>query len=51
MQASRIMSIRMDELLQKGEISTFETILVTKSYEQEIEWAQANGYGVTLLFF
>jgi len=25
--------------------------LATKSYKQKIEWAQANGYEVTLLFF
>lgn len=41
----------MDELLQKGETFAFETTLATKSYKQKIEWAQANGYEVTLLFF
>ena len=51
MQASRIMLARMDELLQKGETFAFETTLATKSYKQKIEWAQANGYKVTLLFF
>ena len=51
MQASRIMLARMDELLQKGETFAFETTLATKSYKQKIEWAQANGYEVTLLFF
>ena len=51
MQAGRIMLARMDELLQKGEIFAFETTLATKSYKQKIEWAQANGYEVTLLFF
>ena len=50
-QASRIMLARMDELLQKGETFAFETTLATKSYKQKIEWAQANGYEVTLLFF
>ena len=51
MQAGRIMLARMDELLQKGEIFAFETTLATKSYKQKIEWAQANGYEVILLFF
>ncbi|VEI54816.1 zeta toxin family protein [Capnocytophaga sputigena] len=51
MQAGRIMLTRMDELLQKGETFAFETTLATKSYKQKIEWAQANGYEVTLLFF
>ena len=51
MQAGRIMLARMDELLQKGETFAFETTLATKSYKQKIEWAQANGYEVTLLFF
>ena len=51
MQAGRIMLARMDELLQKGETFAFETTLATKSYRQKIEWAQANGYEVTLLFF
>jgi len=50
-QAGRIMLTRMDELLQKGETFAFETTLATKSYKQKIEWAQANGYEVTLLFF
>ena len=51
MQAGRIMLARMDELLQKGETFAFETTLATKSYKQKIEWAQANGYEVILLFF
>ena len=51
MQAGRIMLARMDELLQKGETFAFETTLATKSYKQKIEWEQANGYEVTLLFF
>lgn len=51
MQAGRIMLARMDELLQKGETFAFETTLATKSYKQKIEWAEANGYEVTLLFF
>ena len=51
MQAGRIMQARMDELLQKGETFAFETTLATKSYKQKIEWAQVNGYEVTLLFF
>ena len=51
MQAGRIMLARMDELLQKGETFAFETTLATKSYKQKIEWAQTNGYEVTLLFF
>ncbi|WP_454986951.1 zeta toxin family protein [Capnocytophaga bilenii] len=51
MQAGRIMLARMEELLQKGETFAFETTLATKSYKQKIEWAQANGYEVTLLFF
>ena len=51
MQAGRIMLARMDELLQKGETFAFETTLATKSYKQKIEWAQANDYEVTLLFF
>ncbi len=51
MQAGRIMLARMDELLKKGETFAFETTLTTKSYKQKIEWAQANGYEVTLLFF
>ena len=51
MQAGRIMLARMDELLQKGETFAFETTLATKSYKRKIEWAQANGYEVTLLFF
>ena len=51
MQAGRIMLARMDELLQKGETFAFESTLATKSYKQKIEWAQANGYEVTLLFF
>ena len=50
-QAGRIMLARMDELLQKGETFAFETTLATKSYKQKIEWAQANGYEITLLFF
>ena len=50
-QAGRIMLARMNELLQKGETFAFETTLATKSYKQKIEWAQANGYEVTLLFF
>ena len=50
MQAGRIMLARMDELLQKGETFAFETTLATKSYKQKIEWAQDNGYEVTLLF-
>ena len=50
-QAGRIMLARMDELLQKGETFAFETTLATKSYKQKIEWAQANGYEVILLFF
>ena len=50
-QAGRIMLTRIDELLQKGETFAFETTLATKSYKQKIEWAQANGYEVTLLFF
>ena len=50
-QAGRIMLTRMDELLQKGETFAFETTLATKSYKQKIEWAQANDYEVTLLFF
>ena len=50
-QAGRIMLARMDELLQKGETFAFETTLATKSYKQKIEWAQANRYEVTLLFF
>ena len=50
-QAGRIMLARMDELLQKGETFAFETTLATKSYKQKIEWAQANDYEVTLLFF
>ena len=50
-QAGRIMLARMDELLQKGETFAFETTLATKSYKQKIDWAQANGYEVTLLFF
>ena len=50
-QAGRIMLTRMYELLQKGETFAFETTLATKSYKQKIEWAQANGYEVTLLFF
>ena len=50
-QAGRIMLARMDELLQKGATFAFETTLATKSYKQKIEWAQANGYEVTLLFF
>jgi len=50
-QAGRIMLARMDELFQKGETFAFETTLATKSYKQKIEWAQANGYEVTLLFF
>ena len=50
-QAGRIMLTRMDELLQKGETFAFETTLATKSYKQKIEWAKANGYEVTLLFF
>ena len=41
----------MNELLQKGETFAFETTLATKSYKQKIEWAQTNGYEVTLLFF
>jgi len=51
MQAGRIMLARMDELLQKGETFAFETTLATKSYKQKIEWAQANGYGGTLVVF
>ena len=51
MQAGRIMLARMDELLQKGETFAFETTLATKNYKQKIEWAQANDYEVTLLFF
>ena len=51
MQAGRIMLARMEELLQKGETFAFETTLATKSYKQKIEWAQANGYEVILLFF
>ena len=50
-QAGRIMLARMDELLQKGATFAFETTLATKSYKQKIEWAQANDYEVTLLFF
>ena len=50
-QAGRIMLARMDELLQKAKTFAFETTLATKSYKQKIEWAQANGYEVTLLFF
>ncbi|WP_276724996.1 zeta toxin family protein [Capnocytophaga granulosa] len=51
MQAGRIMLARMDELLCQGVDFAFETTLATKSYKQKIEWAQANGYEVTLLFF
>lgn len=51
MQAGRIMLARMNELLQKGETFAFETTLATKSYKQKIEWAQTNGYEVTLLLF
>ena len=51
MQAGRIMLARMDELLRQGVDFAFETTLATKSYKQKIEWAQANGYEVTLLFF
>ena len=50
-QAGRIMLARMDELLQKAKTVAFETTVATKSYKQKIEWAQANGYEVTLLFF
>ena len=50
-QAGRIMLARMDELLQKAKTFAFETTLATKSYKQKIEWAQANDYEVTLLFF
>lgn len=50
-EAGRLMLQRMDDLLSEGSDFAFETTLSTRSYVKFIEWAQAKGYFVTLLYF
>ena len=50
-EAGRLMLHRMDDLLSEGEDFAFETTLATRSYVKFVEWTQAKGYFVTLLYF
>ena len=50
-EAGRLMLQRMDDLLSEGEDFAFETTLATRSYVKFVEWTQAKGYFVTLLYF
>lgn len=50
-EAGRIMLSRIDELFKNQESFAFETTLATKSYKQKIEFAKANNYYTSLLFF
>ena len=50
-EAGRLMLQRMDDLLSEDEDFAFETTLATRSYVKFVEWTQAKGYFVTLLYF
>ena len=50
-EAGRLMLQRMDDLLSEGEDFAFETTLATRSYVKFVEWTQAKGDVVTLLYF
>jgi predicted ABC-type ATPase len=51
MEAGRIMLERVADLFAQGKDFAIETTLASKMYKQKIEWAQANGYKVTMLYF
>ncbi len=50
-EAGRIMLKRIEELFAENQSFAIETTLASKSYQQKIKFAKANGYTVTLLFF
>ena len=50
-EAGRIMLKRICDLMNEGKNFAFETTLATKSYKERVEFAQAMGYNVVLLFF
>jgi predicted ABC-type ATPase len=50
-EAGRIMLERISDLFAQSKDFAVETTLASKTYKQKIEWAQANGYRVTMLFF
>ena len=50
-EAGRIMLKRISDLMNEGKNFAFETTLATKSYKERVEFAQAMGYNVVLLFF
>jgi len=50
-QAGRLMLVRINDLLEKGQDFAFETTLSTRSYFRLVERAHKLNYSVTLLFF
>lgn len=50
-EAGRIMLMRMDELISRGETFAFETTLSTKTHANRIQKAKDLGYNVGLIFF
>ena len=50
-EAGRLMLLRIEYLLERGETFSIETTLATKSYISLVRRAQAKGYTVRLLFF
>ncbi|MBQ8606631.1 MAG: zeta toxin family protein [Bacteroidaceae bacterium] len=50
-EAGKLMLLRINELLKAEETFSIETTLSTKSYQNLIERAHANGYQVKLIFF
>ena len=49
--AGKLMLLRIEELLRKGQTFSIETTLATKSYLHLVHRAQTQGYRVSLLFF
>lgn len=50
-EAGKLMLTRIDELIRSKQDFSFETTLSTRSFVKTIQFAKANGYFVTLIFF
>ena len=50
-QAGKIMSNRIQKLIEDGENFAVETTLSAITYREKVHWAQKNGYVVSLVYF
>jgi predicted ABC-type ATPase len=50
-EAGKILSLRINSLIEKGETFAVETTLSALTYKNKIAYAQENGYVVSLIYF